>query len=181
MELEIIGKDENVLLARTDVRFRIDHRGAATPAIGDVRSKLAELLGAKAELVVVKRYVTPFGAGQAEGSASVYADGKALMRVEPKPTLVKNGLVEAEKKEKKEKPAAEAKPEPKHEGKAKEAKPEKEAAAAEAKGEAKHERKEAPAAEAKHEGKGEAKEAKHEKKEPHAAAKHEAKGGEGGA
>ena len=113
MEVEIVEKNENLLLARTEVRFRIDHKTAATPPIGEVRAQLASALKAKKELLIVNRYETTFGIDSCEGNASVYKDAGVLAKVETKTTLRKNGLIKGE--EKKEEAPKEEKAEEKKE------------------------------------------------------------------
>ncbi len=126
MEVEIVEKNENLLLARTEVRFRIDHKTAATPPIGEVRAQLASALKAKKELLIVNRYETTFGIDSCEGNASVYKDAGVLAKVETKATLRKNGLIKGEEKaeEKKEEAPKEEKAEEKKEEAPKEEKAE---------------------------------------------------------
>ena len=111
MEVEIVEKNENLLLARTEVRFRIDHKGAATPPIGEVRAQLASALKAKKELLIVNRYETIFGIDSCEGNASVYKDVGVLSKVETKSTRRKNGLIKGESEDKKEEEAPKEKKE----------------------------------------------------------------------
>jgi len=125
MEVEIVETYKNLLLARTEVRFRIDHKGAATPPIGEVRAQLASALKAKKDLLIVNRYVTTFGIDSCEGSASVYKDAGVLSKVETKATLIKNGLIKVEGEETKEEKAEEKKEEAPKEEKAEEKKEEK--------------------------------------------------------
>ena len=124
MEVEIVEKNENLLLARTEVRFRIEHKAAATPPIGEVRAQLASALKAKKELLIVNRYETTFGIDSCEGNASVYKDAGVLSKVETKTTLIKNGLIKGESEDKKEEVPKEEKAEEKKEEKAEEKKEE---------------------------------------------------------
>ncbi|MDP6626907.1 MAG: hypothetical protein QGG50_03320 [Methanopyri archaeon] len=122
MEVEIVEKNENLLLARTEVRFRIDHKAAGTPPIGEVRAQLASALKAKKELLIVNRYETTFGIDSCEGNASIYKDASVLSKVETIATLRKNGLIKDESEEKKEEAPKEKKAEEKKEEKAEEKK-----------------------------------------------------------
>ena len=110
MELEIVGKRENVLLKRTEVRFRVAHPREQTPKRGDLRQELAKALNATRDIVVVDFLRSEFGRSASRGYAKVYKSKEDALRVERKHILVRNGLVAAEVKEKKEAPPKPVKP-----------------------------------------------------------------------
>ena len=110
MELEIVGKRENVLLKRTEVRFRVAHPGEQTPKRGDLRQELAKALHATRDIVVVDFLRSEFGRSVSQGYAKVYKSKEDALHAERKHILVRNGLVAAEVKEKKEAPPKPVKP-----------------------------------------------------------------------
>ena len=108
MELEIVAKRDNVLLKRTEVRFRVAHPREQTPKRGDLRAELAKALHATRDIVVVDSVVSEFGRSASRGYAKVYKSKEDALRAERKHILVRNGLIAAEVREKK---AARPKPE----------------------------------------------------------------------
>ncbi|HVL49593.1 MAG TPA: 30S ribosomal protein S24e [Candidatus Thermoplasmatota archaeon] len=110
MDIEIVGKKENALIGRTEVQFRILHTGAQTPKREDVRDKLAAILNAKKQNIVVDNMESTFGHGETTGYAKVYPSVEALSKVEPLHLLKRNKLEEhAPKKRKESQPAPAAK------------------------------------------------------------------------
>lgn len=92
MELEILGKTENPLLDRTEVRFKVAHGQAATPKREDVRDKLAAMMNAKKDLVVVDHMTSTFGRGETTGYARVYNKVDTMGVIERRFLLKRNGL-----------------------------------------------------------------------------------------
>lgn len=113
MELKIVEKDENPLLKRTEVRFEVDHAGAATPKRLDVRKQLAGELGVPEDTVVIEKFATMHGRQVASGIARAYDSRERLEELEPK-HLLERGKPKEEKPEEKppeEKPKEEKPPE----------------------------------------------------------------------
>jgi len=101
MELTVQEKNENKLLKRVDVRFKVEFEGP-TPSRKDVKERLCGVLKASPDLTIIDNLAQGFGETQIVGYAKVYADAEA-MKVEPQHA----GLRErGEKKAKKVKPAA---------------------------------------------------------------------------
>ncbi|MEM3512889.1 MAG: 30S ribosomal protein S24e, partial [Thermoplasmata archaeon] len=98
MEIEIISKRENVLLDRTEVRFKVIHDKSGTPKRDDIRAKLAEVLSVNQDTLVVDHLNQKYGVNQTEGYAKVYKNKDAL-GIERVPVLVRNKLKEKKKKE----------------------------------------------------------------------------------
>lgn len=166
MEIEVVGKRENPLLKRMEVRFRVAHPNEQTPKRGDLRQALANVLHVTRDIVIVDSFQSEFGRSASRGYAKVYKSKEDAMKVERKHILVRNGLIAAEVKEKKEAPPKPAKIPRKEAPKAAEAAPVKEeapkAAPEKKEGKAPAEKKgEKPAAE-----KEEAKPAKKDEKKP---------------
>ena len=106
MEIEIIAKKENELLDRTEVQFKAVHPKEGTPQREAVREKIAAMLKATKERVIVDAMDSEFGKTETIGYAKVYKTKDSAMKFEREPTLVRNKLKEKVKVEKKKKTAA---------------------------------------------------------------------------
>jgi small subunit ribosomal protein S24e len=118
MEIEIDSKKNNPLLNRTEIYFTIKHIGEKTPNREVIRAELAEKLNAKKEDVIIDSIHTTFGIQEITGYAKIYSSPDKLKGLEREHILVRNKLMQAKKKEKKEgakaaKPAEAAKEEAK--------------------------------------------------------------------
>jgi ribosomal protein S24E len=71
MKIEIIAQKKNPLMAREEVRARINY-DAATPSREDIVKKLAEKLRAVEELVILDRIKTATGKPEAIADALIY-------------------------------------------------------------------------------------------------------------
>jgi small subunit ribosomal protein S24e len=101
MEIEIVSKKENELLDRTEVTFKALHPKEGTPQREVVREKLASMLKASKDRVIVDAMDSEFGKMETVGYAKVYKTKEAAMKFEREHVLVRNKLKEAAKKEKK--------------------------------------------------------------------------------
>ena len=101
MEIEIVSKKENELLDRTEVTFKAVHPKEGTPQREVVREKLASMLKASKDRVIVDAMDSEFGKMETVGYAKVYKTKEAAMKFEREHVLVRNKLKEAVKKEKK--------------------------------------------------------------------------------
>jgi small subunit ribosomal protein S24e len=119
MEIEIDSKKNNPLLNRTEIYFTIKHIGEKTPNREIIRAELAEKLNAKKDDVIIDFVHTTFGIQEITGYAKIYSSPDKLKGLEREHILVRNKLMQAKKKEKKERGKA-AKP---AEGAKEEAKP----------------------------------------------------------
>lgn len=82
MKIEILSEKENKPLARREIEFRVEHRGATTPSRADIRDKIVAQFDANASTVVVRLLNTKFGVGVTDGTARIYADSDQMKRVE---------------------------------------------------------------------------------------------------
>lgn len=93
MDIEILEEEENSLLHRTDVRFRVSHE-EATPDRLQVRDSLAARLDKASEEVVVRELDTKFGMRETVGHAKVYESPKDALDVEQEYMLDRNKIGE---------------------------------------------------------------------------------------
>jgi len=105
MEVEIVSKKENVLLDRTEIKFKVDHPKEGTPKREDVRDKISSVVKAPKERVVVDAMDSEFGRTVTVGYAKVYKTKEAAVKFEREQILVRNKLKEKKAKAEK-KPAA---------------------------------------------------------------------------
>ena len=101
MKIEIDSKRNNPLLNRTEIYFTINHEGEGTPNREIIRNELAEKLNVNKENVIVNTVQSSFGTQEITGYAKVYSSLAKSKNIERNYILVRNKLIESEKKEKK--------------------------------------------------------------------------------
>jgi len=94
MEITITSDIENVLLNRRELVFGIVFNGA-TPSRKMVHAKLAAMLNAPKDHLVIGSFHNRFGITQITGDARVYTSADELKKIEPK-HLLKRGMSEEE-------------------------------------------------------------------------------------
>ncbi len=103
MKVKIISKEQNPLLKRNEVTFRIEHdKNGGTPTRVEVRKQLATLLKTDLELVYIKHMETKTGIMVAVGEANAYESIGQANLIEPKHIIARNAP--PEKPEKSEEP-----------------------------------------------------------------------------
>jgi len=101
MEVKITETQQNTLLKRKEILFEVEHsQTKGTPSRLEMRSKLAEILKTKAELVFIKRVATKTGTMKAKGEANAYETDAQARLIEPEYVISRN--IPSEKKEKAE-------------------------------------------------------------------------------
>jgi len=101
MEVKITEEQKNILLKRREILFEVEHsQTKGTPSRFEIRSKLAEMLKTKPELVYIKRVETKTGTMEARGEANAYESVEQAKLVEPEYIVARN--MPSEKKEKAE-------------------------------------------------------------------------------
>lgn len=93
MEITVISEEENPMLHRTDVRFRVSH-AEATPDRLAIRDSLAARLNKDADEVVVRKLDTKFGMRETMGEAKVYQGADFAKDVEQDYQLSRNKIGE---------------------------------------------------------------------------------------
>lgn len=113
MEITVVSQEENPMLHRTDVTFRVSHV-EATPDRLAVRDSLAARLNKDADEVVIRKLDTKFGMRTTYGEAKVYESPVEAKEVEQGYMLARNkiavgedGEVEADAAEEAGEPAVE--------------------------------------------------------------------------
>lgn len=95
MDIRIIKDSKNLLLNRRELDFIVRYEGS-TPSRNDVKNKLAALLNAPLELLVVQRIKTEYGMQEAKGYAKLYEDTDRMKEVELAYVLKRNAIPGAE-------------------------------------------------------------------------------------
>ncbi len=181
MKVEVLSEKDNPLLKRKEYEVKIIH-DAATPRITEIREKVAASKDIGKGTVVVDSFKSKYGSSEVIGTVNVYRTKERAMEIEPKHSLIKNGLIiieESQTKKAPEEPKEEA-PEQKKEKEEKPGTKEKKPAEEEKdKAPAEEPKEEKPAKEPKKESKPkEEKPAEEPKKEDKVEPKEEPKGAE---
>ncbi|MEF8780223.1 MAG: 30S ribosomal protein S24e [Haloferacaceae archaeon] len=91
MEIDVISREENPMLHRSDVRFEIVHEDA-TPSRLSVRDSLAATLDKDSAEVIVHQLDTKFGMRKTVGYAKVYDSPEIAKEVEQEYMLDRNKI-----------------------------------------------------------------------------------------
>ena len=95
MDIRIIKDKKNLLLNRRELDFVVKYEGS-TPSRNDVKNKLAAMLNAPFELLVVQKIKTEYGMQEAKGYAKLYEDAARMKEVELEYVLKRNAIPGAE-------------------------------------------------------------------------------------
>jgi len=98
MEIEFLETKENQLLDRMEIKFKATHTKEPTASREAIREKIASLARSTKEKVIIDSMNSKFGLGETIGYAKVYKTIEAAKKHERKHVLVRNKLMEAEKK-----------------------------------------------------------------------------------
>jgi small subunit ribosomal protein S24e len=91
MKLKIISKEQNPLMKRREITFRVEHaQTGGTPTRVEVRKQLASLLKTDLNLVYVKQLETKTGTMVAVGEAKAYDSIEQAKLMEPKHIIARN-------------------------------------------------------------------------------------------
>jgi ribosomal protein S24E len=108
MKVEILNELENPLLKRKQFEVKIIH-DAATPSIEEIRQKISVSKNIGKGTIIIDSFQPQYGSRETIGIVKVYQTKERALEIEPRHRLIKNGLIEVERKEK-PKPKEEAKP-----------------------------------------------------------------------
>ena len=81
MDIKILKDKKNALLNRRELEFVVKYEGP-TPSRNDVRNKLAAILNAPFEMLVIQRIKTEYGMQESEGYAKLYENANRMKEVE---------------------------------------------------------------------------------------------------
>lgn len=80
----VIEKDiQNKVIGRREIIIKLFHIGTGTPSRKDIRTSLASLLNVPADLIVIRKISTSYGAGISIVRAHVYDRKEILEKFEP--------------------------------------------------------------------------------------------------
>lgn len=91
MDIKIIKDKKNSLLNRRELDFIVKYEGS-TPSRNDVRNKLAAMLNAPLELLVIQRIKTEYGMQESKDYAKLYEDADRMKQVEQEYVLKRNAV-----------------------------------------------------------------------------------------
>ncbi|KKH50890.1 30S ribosomal protein S24 [Methanosarcina sp. 1.H.T.1A.1] len=98
MDIKILKDKNNALLNRRELDFIVKYEGS-TPSRSDVRNKLAAMLNAPLELLIIQRINTEYGMQESKGYAKLYEDASRMKAVELEYVLKRNPAPGAETEE----------------------------------------------------------------------------------
>ncbi|MDW5550940.1 MULTISPECIES: 30S ribosomal protein S24e [Methanosarcina] len=99
MDIRILKDKNNALLNRRELDFIVKYEGS-TPSRNDVRNKLAAMLNAPLELLVVQRIKTEYGLQEGKGYAKLYENADRMKEVELEYVMKRNAIPGTETEEK---------------------------------------------------------------------------------
>ena len=88
--IEILEEKKNLLIDRTEVKFKVEYLGKGTPNRLDVKKKLAALKSFDEKLTMIIKLRTYFGQSYAIGKAQIYDNIEELQRFVPFHIQVRN-------------------------------------------------------------------------------------------
>jgi small subunit ribosomal protein S24e len=91
MDIRILKDKKNALLNRRELDFIVKYEGS-TPSRSDIRNKLAAMLNAPLELLVIQRIKTEYGMQEGKGYAKLYDNTDRMKEVELEHILKRNAI-----------------------------------------------------------------------------------------
>lgn len=91
MDIKVVKDKKNSLLNRRELDFVVKYEGS-TPSRNDIRNKLAAMLNAPLELLVIQRIKTEYGMQESKGYAKLYEDADRMKQVEQAYILKRNAV-----------------------------------------------------------------------------------------
>jgi small subunit ribosomal protein S24e len=95
MDINITKDNSNALLNRRELNVTIAFDGA-TPSRDDVKAKIAAILNAPLELVIVQKIENEFGKQELTGYVKIYETAERMKQIEKEYVLKRNALPEPE-------------------------------------------------------------------------------------
>ncbi len=99
MDIEITQRKDNPLLNRIEVHFKVLHPGEAIPKRSNIKEKVASLMKAEKDRVVIDHVKSRFGVGESVGYAKIYRTKADAQAIENEHILKRNNLFESKKTE----------------------------------------------------------------------------------
>lgn len=94
MEVEILTKNENKLLHRTEITAKVSHINEATPKRLETRDKLAATVNSDADRTVIVKMDSEFGRSVSKVEFRVYENPDHMKTIEFPYILKRNGFLE---------------------------------------------------------------------------------------
>ncbi len=100
MDIDIISKKENKLLGRIEIGAAVSYEGVM-PSRKEIKEAVCTKLGFNPENAAIRQIDTKFALKKAGVLVHAYQSKDKMMRTEPQHILVREGVAERKKKEKK--------------------------------------------------------------------------------
>jgi ribosomal protein S24E len=108
LKIEVLSDQEDKLLERRQISFRVTHQKAATPNRIEIRKQLADTLNVDPERIQLRPLKQKTGRNEADGIALIYKSAERAHLIEPE--YLADRLKPKEKKEEEKAPKTEEKP-----------------------------------------------------------------------
>lgn len=108
LKIEVLSDQEDKLLERRQISFKVTHQKAATPNRIEIRKQLADTLKVDPETIQLRPLKQKTGRNEADGIALIYKSAERARLIERE--YLADRLKPKEKKEEEKAPKAEEKP-----------------------------------------------------------------------
>lgn len=96
MEIEILSKNENKLLHRTEYIARLSHLKEKTPQRIESKDKLAAVVNSDKDRTIVVNIDSDFGRSMSDVEFRVYESPELMKKIELRYLLKRNGFISEE-------------------------------------------------------------------------------------
>jgi len=93
MKIEIIKKNENKLLERTEIEAKVEHLGGPVPTRDEFLSKLAALINKERNQVVLVKLEAKYGEGTSIALVHAYDSSERAILIEKEYLLKRSGIL----------------------------------------------------------------------------------------
>ncbi len=98
MDVTIISDNQNALLNRRELKFKVVFSGA-TPSRKTIHAKIAAMMNVSKDVLVLDSFANKFGTSEFIGTARIYQDKADLTAIEPPHLMARGKVMEEEVKE----------------------------------------------------------------------------------
>lgn len=83
MEIKLTKREENPLMEREEIEFKVEHENSPTPSRVEILEELTSELDVSENLILIEKLATLHGQQTASGIARIYESEERLKELEP--------------------------------------------------------------------------------------------------
>ncbi len=83
MEIKLTKREENPLMEREEIEFKVEHENSPTPSRVEILEELTSELDVSEDLILIEKIATLHGQQTASGIARIYESEERLKELEP--------------------------------------------------------------------------------------------------